>query len=64
MPRAELNSMYNDMVYAYDYFDTQGTAVEYVKDRHQDADLNILWAMWLTLDARACEPHQDSAMHI
>lgn len=36
---------------AYRETSTQGEAIERVKDKYPDADLNILWWMWLAIDA-------------
>ena len=36
---------------AYGCNKTQGEAVEFVSDKCPSADLNILWAMWLAIDA-------------
>ena len=40
-----------DMVTAYREKSTQGEAIEAVKDKHKDSDLNILWWMWSAIDA-------------
>jgi len=35
----------------YDDQKTIGIAIEKVKDKYPEADLNILWAMWSAIDA-------------
>ena len=40
-----------EMERAYKKYRTQGEAIESVKDKHPDTDLNILWAMWYAIDA-------------
>ncbi len=40
----------DNLVAAYRYCDTQGEAIEKVKDKFPECDLNILWAMWSTID--------------
>ena len=42
-----------EMQEAYTETETQGKAVEKVKDKNPLADLNILWAMWAAIDAYA-----------
>jgi hypothetical protein len=36
---------------AYKNTKSRGAAIVFVKDRNEDADLNILNAMWLAIDA-------------
>ena len=51
MNTLELRSISCEMARAYDNKDTQGEAVEYVKDKFPGADVNLLWAMWTAIDA-------------
>ena len=51
MKRIEIIEMSYDMVKAYEKNETQGEAVEYIKNRYPTVDLNILWAMWMAIDA-------------
>lgn len=39
------------MAKAYDKTNAQGEAIELVKNDNPDADANILWGMWLAIDA-------------
>ena len=40
-----------EMQEAYRSCKTQGEAVEKVKDKYPDADVNVLWMMWYAIDA-------------
>jgi len=42
-----------EMAKAYNDTKRQGEAVEKVKDKHPEADLSMLWAMWEAIDAYA-----------
>ena len=47
----DLQKLSGQMVDAYNSANSQGEAVEAVKDKNPEADLNILWAMWYAVDA-------------
>jgi hypothetical protein len=47
----EITDIAYEMQEAYVKEKTQGAAIERVKDRFPNADLNTLWAMWAAIDA-------------
>lgn len=51
MSQSEMSFLAYEMQEAYTNFNTQGEAVGYVKQKNETADLNILWAMWMAIDA-------------
>ena len=51
MDRTDIEALAYHMAVAYNKTTTQGAAVEMVFDKNKDADVNILWAMWLAIDA-------------
>ena len=42
-----------EMAEAYARFNSQGEAVEHVKDKYDEADIRMLWVMWHAIDEYA-----------
>jgi hypothetical protein len=51
MDRREMTEIAYDMQEAYQKQKTQGEAIEVVVNKHSSIDINILWAMWVAIDA-------------
>ena len=51
MDSKEVSKVAYEMVKAYRKHATQGGAIEAVKDKNPQFDLDLLWAMWVVLDA-------------
>ena len=49
--QTEISEIAREMAKAYRWPTTKGAAVEKVKDKFPEADLNILWTVWEAIDA-------------